>query len=176
MSNRFSPMPSTGAPFVFQPSSNAMSTLNPLLQPPSSMIQPAMIRPPAISSAFSSPPSAFTSLIPSNHQQATSLIQPKLTIGNQPSPFIAMSSLAPLSMPNMSSTQTMETTNNAPTSTIVPPTTHDTPIGQSNAHVLPHSSSTSSSSSILATDAHTSLAPPPPPPPPPSQQSSSSST
>lgn len=81
---------SSGSPLLFQQNTNNFPALNPLLQPPtsapqlsSSLIQPSI-----------RPPSAFTPLNPANTQQTSSLIQPKLTIGNQPPP-----SLVPTSQP-----------------------------------------------------------------------------
>ena len=109
-------IPSSGSPLAFQQLPSNIPTLNPLLQPPttasqlsSPLIQP-LIRPPSMPSAFQPPSSAFTPLNPMNTLPASSLIQPKLTIGNQPVQF-------PLQRPPL------DTTN-------VPPPTQEFPVAQ----------------------------------------------
>jgi len=137
--NNLTQSPSSGSPLLFQQNTNNIPTLNPLLQPPTSvshlsspLIQPS-IRPPSIPSAFQAPPSAFTPLNPANTQQTSSLIQPKLTIGTQPTPMVPLSQPVQFPIPT---TQGIETTN-------IPPSTKDFSITQHDSQ----------------------LAPPPPPPP-----------
>jgi hypothetical protein len=116
-------IPSSGSPLVFQQLPNNMSTLNPLLQPPtnasqlsSPLIQPS-IRPPSMPSAFQPASSAFTPLNPANTQLTSSLIQPRLTIGNQPVQF-------PLQKPPL------DTTN-------IPPPTQDFSMAQYDSQLGP---------------------------------------
>jgi hypothetical protein len=146
--------PSTGSPLLFQHKANNISTLNPLLQPlssssqlPSSLIQPS-IRPPSIPSAFQSPPSAFTPLHPSKtHHSSSSLIQPKLTIGNQSAPLVSPFQPIQFPLPQISATQGIGITS------IIPPPSQDVPIVQHSSQFIP--------SPPLPTDLNPSLPPPP---------------
>jgi hypothetical protein len=126
---------SSGSPLLFQQNPNNLSTLNPLLQPPTSvshfpspLIQ-SSIRPPSIPSAFQAPPSAFTPLNPANTQQTSSLIQPKLTIGNQQTP---LSQPVQFAIPKLPTTQGIETT-----TMIRPPSTQDFSITQHDSQLVP---------------------------------------
>ena len=118
--NNLAQGPSSGSPLLFQQKSNNMPTLNPLLQSPTSISQlsspliQASIRPPSIASAFQSPPSAFTPLNPANTQQSSSLIQPKLTIGNQQASFAPPSQFGQFPIPKIPTAQGTETTNIPP--------------------------------------------------------------
>ncbi|CAF4923795.1 unnamed protein product [Rotaria sp. Silwood1] len=158
--NNANKSPSSGSPLLFQQRTNNIPALNPLLQPPSSashlpspLIQPS-IRPPSIPSAFQSPPSAFTPLNPANTQQlSSSLIQPKLTIGNQPTQSV------PFPMPT--TTQGIETTNNIqPPMMMPPPSTQDIPKTQHNSQFVPPLPAFSTPTTIMK-DPNTALPPPP---------------
>ncbi|CAF3493514.1 unnamed protein product [Rotaria socialis] len=132
--------PSTGSPLLFQQRANNIPTLNPLFQSPistsqfsSPLLQPSL-RPPMVSNPFESPPSAFTPLNPANTQQSlSSLIQPKLTIGNQPMPSVSLSQSIPFPMPT---TQGIETTN-IPPPMMVALTTQDIPKAQNTSQFVP---------------------------------------
>ncbi|CAF3700725.1 unnamed protein product [Rotaria sordida] len=157
--NSSTQMLSSGSPLLFQQRTNNIPTLNPLLQPasstshlPSPLIQP-LIRPPSIPSPFQSPPSAFTPLNPANTQQfSSSLIQPKLTIGNQ--------QIQSVPFP-MSTTQGIETTNIPPPMMMPrPPSTQDIPTTQHTSQFVPPPPVPSTSSTIMNDPNHT-LPPPP---------------
>ena len=163
--NHFTQVPSTGSPLLFQQSSTNMPNFNPLLQPPtagshfsSPLIQP-IVRPPTMPSAFQAPPSAFTSLVPStNPLQSVSSIQPKLTIGTNPSStsFLPPSQPIQYPIPRIPSSQTMDHSVMPP-----PPLSQEKPIGQSDSHFQPLPLNTMK-------DLNAALPPPPPPPPQPS--------
>lgn len=143
-----SQMPTTNSPLVFQQN----PTLNPLLQQPTSvshlpspLIQPS-IRPPSMPSTFQPASSAFTPLNPTNAPPTSSLIQPKLTIGNPllpppPPPSSSLSSV-PITQPFhyptpiVPSTQTNETST-TPSAMIIPPS-------QPESQILPPPPPTSS--------------------------------
>ncbi|CAF2845729.1 unnamed protein product [Rotaria sp. Silwood2] len=156
--NNSTQMLSSGSPLLFQQKTNNIPTLNPLLQPPSStshlpspLIQPS-VRPPSIPSAFQSPPSAFTPLNPANTQQlSSSLIQPKLTIGNQQTQSVPFP---------MTTIQGIETTNNIPPPMMMPPpSTQDIPKTQHNSQFVP--SLALSTTSTTMKDPNLTLPPPP---------------
>ena len=151
------PAPSTGSPLLFQQTLN-----NPLLQPPltgsnfsSPLIQPAIRPPTTMASAFQAPPpSAFTPLVPPNSSsQLTSLIQPKLMIGN-PSTASILPPTQPIHqpIPKIPSTQNMENIMAPPSSQ--PSDTHFQPLPLTTMKDL------------------NAALPPPPPPLPPSSASS----
>lgn len=98
--------PASGSPLLFQQNTNTFPTFNPLLQPPTSA--------PQLSSPLIQSPirlaSAFTPLNPANTQQTSSLIQPKLTIGNQPPPLVPPSQQVQFPLPKPPTTQRIETT------------------------------------------------------------------
>jgi len=134
--NNSTQISSSGSPLLFQQTTNNSSTLNPFLQQPTSfsnlsspLIQPS-IRPPSIPSAFQPPTSAFTPLNPSNNQQTSSLIQPKLTIGNQQTPFVSLSQPVQFPIPKIPTTQGVEPTN------ILPPI-QDFPTAQPDLQFVP---------------------------------------
>ena len=116
----------SGSPLLFQHKlpPNNLQTLNPLLQPPTSVSHlPSPLIQPSIPSAFQPPlSSAFTPLNPSNTQQSTSLIQPKLTIGNQQPPIPPLAQPVQFPFPKPPTTQGLETTH------ILPPLTQDNSI------------------------------------------------
>lgn len=152
--NNLTQIPSSGSPLLFQQKSNNMPTLNPLLQPPTSvsqfsspLIQPS-IRPPSMPSAFQAPPSAFTPLNPANNQQISSLIQPKLTIGTQPLPTVPL--VQPIQFP-FQNTQGIETIPG-------PPLGKDFPITQHDSQLVPPPSLPPST---MIKDPNTALPPPP---------------
>ncbi|CAM4847920.1 unnamed protein product, partial [Rotaria magnacalcarata] len=132
--------PSTGSPLLFQQRANKIPTLNPLFQSPisisqlsSPLLQPSL-RSPMMSNPFQSPPSAFTPLNPANTQQSlSSLIQPKLTIGNQPMPSVSLSQSIPFPVPT---TQGIEATN-IPPPMMVAPRTQDIPKAQNTSQFVP---------------------------------------
>ena len=105
--------PASGSPLLFQQNTNSFPGLNPLLQPPTSA--------PQLSSPLIQSPirlaSAFTPLNPANTQQTSSLIQPKLTIGNQPSPLVSPSQPVQFPLPKPPTTQRIEPTTTIPSST-----------------------------------------------------------
>ncbi|CAF0973120.1 unnamed protein product [Adineta ricciae] len=164
-------LPSNGSPLLFQQKGPAIPTptMNPLLQSPASvpplsstLLQPTL-RPPLASSAFQPPTSAFTPLNPANTQLSTSLIQPKLTIGNQSNPLIQPS---PFPLPRLPTVQGSEMANVPPPMTIPPPT-QDIPIYQPDTGFPP--------SAPPPQDLNHPV-PPPLPPPPPSQPIGTSAT
>ncbi|CAF1450303.1 unnamed protein product [Adineta steineri] len=141
--NNLTQVPSGGSPLLFQQKSNNIPSLNPLLQPLTSvpnlsspLIQPSF-RPPTAPTGFQPPPSlissAFTPLNPANNQQSSSLIQPKLTIGSQQSSFI---SPVEYPTPRFPTTQGLETTNMPPPSILSPPT-QDFPNTQHDTQLIP---------------------------------------
>ncbi len=155
-------MPASGSPLLFQQKMNNIPTLNPLLQPPTSvshlpspLIQPS-IRPLSVPSAFQAPPSAFTPLNPANTQQTSSLIQPKLTLGNQQPPLVQP---VPFSAPRMPTAQGIDTTPN-PSSLIIPPPTQDFPTTQYDSQLAPPPPPPSATT---MKDPNPTLPPPPPP-------------
>lgn len=133
---------SSGSPLLFQQNTNNFPALNPLLQPPtsapqlsSSLIQPSI-----------RPPSAFTPLNPANTQQTSSLIQPKLTIGNQPPPLVPSSQPVPFPLPAFPTTQDSQLSsppsfstppvNKDPNQALPPPPSHTTGPCKENSTIL----------------------------------------
>jgi len=72
-------------------------------------------------------------LNPAKNQQTSSLIQPKLTIGNQPTPLVPP---VQFSVPKLPTTQGLETTN-IPPSMMIPPLIQNIPMAQDHSQFAP---------------------------------------
>mgnify|MGYP007021863887 CR=1 FL=1 len=144
-----SQMPTNNSPLVFQQ--------NPLLQPPTStphlpspLIQSA-IRPPSMPSAFQPASSAFTPLNPTNIPSTSSLIQPKLTLGNPLTPASTVPLAQPIHYPTpiVPLTQTNEIST-TPSAMVIPPSQTESQI----APPLPPPPQAPSASTILSPPSH----------------------